>query len=92
MQVWAVEADTVIESEAAIDTLDIVFIVFPDCRLIFRAPAVSLKRGQVGGWLGFVHVFWCRRVQYLVLAITVIYLENAPLTRPPPPNKTRQQQ
>eukprot|EP00752_Nemacystus_decipiens_P018370 g16479.t1 len=43
--IWAIEEDTAIESRTAIDMLDIVFIVFYDVHLVFRAPAVSLKRG-----------------------------------------------
>lgn len=39
--------DTVIESENVIDTTNLVYVVEPGVQLLFRAPAVSLKRGEV---------------------------------------------
>ena len=47
MKAWVVKADTVIESQTAIEISDIFFVVRADASLVFRAPAVSLKRGQV---------------------------------------------
>lgn len=59
-QIWMVEADTVIESVTTIDTFDVVFLVYPGVRLVFRAPAVSLKRGPVSEALVFVCVLVSR--------------------------------
>lgn len=56
-----VEADTVIESVTTIDTFDVVFLVYPGVRLVFRAPAVSLKRGPVIEALVFVCVLLVSR-------------------------------
>lgn len=41
------KADTVVESQNAIDTTNLAYIVLPGVQLVFRAPAVSLKRGEV---------------------------------------------
>lgn len=61
------DGDTVIESQNAIDTTNLVYIVLPGVQVVFRAPAVSLKRGEV------MMAVWAQSLDRLIDLLATVY-------------------